>query len=108
MARTINLYIDDCLYRFVKGERLDCVIVVESEETDYFSIRNLPLIRNAVMKAKGVVTTSDESAGPVRAGGFIEWATFTLHALRIELAKSYYVSLDLLSEMPSIGSSHRS
>ena len=58
--------------------------------------------RNAVTKAKQVVANPDDPAGPERGGGFAEWATLALYALRIELGKSYRVTLDLLSEMPSV------
>ena len=58
--------------------------------------------RNSVAKAKAVVATPDEPADPEGGGGFAEWAMLTLHALRIELGKSYRVTLDLLSEMPAV------
>jgi IS5 family transposase len=58
--------------------------------------------RNSVAKAKAVVDNPDEPADPERGGGFAEWAMLTLHALRIELNKSYRVTLDLLSEMPAV------
>jgi len=48
------------------------------------------LTRVTVAKAKSVV------ANPA------EWAMLTLHALRIELGKSYRVAVDLLSEMPGV------
>ena len=54
------------------------------------------------MKAKQVVDNPDEPADPKGGGGFAEWAMLTLHALRIELGKSYRVTLDLLSEMPGV------
>ena len=41
-------------------------------------------------------------AGEPASGGFAEWAMLTVHALRIELAKSYRVAVDLLSEMPGV------
>ena len=53
-------------------------------------------------KAKAVVATPDGSADPEGGGGFAEWAMSTLHALRIELSKSYRVTLDLPSEMPAV------
>jgi hypothetical protein len=37
---------------------------------------------------------------PVVGGGFADWAMLALHALRIELGKSYRVTIDLLSERP--------
>ena len=49
--------------------------------------------RVTVAKAKAVVENPDEPADPERGGGFAEWAMLTLHALRIELAKSYRVAL---------------
>jgi hypothetical protein len=58
--------------------------------------------RNSVAKAKTVVANPDEPADPEGGGGFAEWAMLTLHALRIELNKSYRVALDLLSEMPGV------
>ena len=58
--------------------------------------------RDTVAKAKSVVARPDEPATPFGVGGFAEWAIFTLHALCIELSKSYRVTLDLLSEMPSV------
>lgn len=58
--------------------------------------------RNSVAKAKAVVANPDEPADPERGGGFAEWAMLTLHTLRIELNKSYCVTLDLLSEIPAI------
>ena len=58
--------------------------------------------RNSVAKAKQVVANPDEPADPERGGGFADWAMLTLHALRIELGKSYRVTLDWLSEMPGV------
>ena len=58
--------------------------------------------REAVKKAKDVVKNPDESADPVRGGGFAEWVMLALHALRIELGKSYRQTIDLLSEMPGV------
>ena len=58
--------------------------------------------RVTVAKAKSVVANPDEPADPEGGGGFAEWAMLTLHALRIELGKSYRVAVDLLSEMPGI------
>jgi IS5 family transposase len=58
--------------------------------------------RESVTKAKEVVENPNEPADPERGGGFAEWAMLTLHALRIELGKSYRVTLDLLSEMPGL------
>jgi len=58
--------------------------------------------RNAVTKAKLVVADPDEPADPVGGGGFADWAMLSLHALRIELGKSYRGTLDLLSEMPGV------
>ncbi|MDS0261991.1 IS5 family transposase, partial [Haloarcula sp. S1CR25-12] len=58
--------------------------------------------RVTVAKSKSVVANPDEPADPEGGGGFAEWAMLTLHALRIELAKSYRVALDLLSEMPGV------
>jgi len=55
-----------------------------------------------VVKAKSVVTTPNESADPEGGGGFAEWAMLTLHALRIELAKSHRVAVDLPTEMSSV------
>jgi hypothetical protein len=60
------------------------------------------LTRECVAKAKAVVAKPDEPADPVRGGGFAEWTMLTLHALRIELGKSYRQTIDLLSEMPGI------
>jgi hypothetical protein len=57
--------------------------------------------RESVTKAKEVVENPNEPA-IFRVGGFAEWAMLTLHALRIELGKSYRVTLDLLSEMPGL------
>ena len=58
--------------------------------------------RESVAKAKEVVENPDEPADPVRGGGFAEWAMLTLHAIRIELGKSYRQTIDLLSEMPGV------
>ncbi len=58
--------------------------------------------RNAVTKAKLVVTNPDKPADPRGGRGFAEWAMLVLNALRIELGKSYRVTIDLLSEMPGI------
>jgi IS5 family transposase len=58
--------------------------------------------RVTVAKAKAVVDNPNEPADPEGGGGFAEWAMLTLHALRIELDKSYRVTVDLLSEMPGI------
>ncbi len=58
--------------------------------------------RECVTKAKEVVENPDEPADPVGGGGFAEWAMLTLHALRIELRKSYRQTIDLLSEMPGV------
>ena len=58
--------------------------------------------RATVAKAKAVAADPDEPADPERGGGFAEWAMLTLHALRIELGKSYRVAVDLLSEMPGV------
>lgn len=58
--------------------------------------------RVTAAKAKSVVANPDEPADPERGRGFAEWATLTLHALHIELGKSYRVTVDLLSEMPGI------
>ena len=55
--------------------------------------------RVTVAKAKSVVANPDEPADPEGGRGFSEWAMLTVHALRIELAKSYRVAVDLLSEM---------
>ncbi|AHG02914.1 transposase ISH9 [Halobacterium sp. DL1] len=60
------------------------------------------LTRVTVAKAKSVVATPDEPADPEGGRGFAEWAMLTLHALRIELGKSYRVAVDLLSEMPGV------
>lgn len=60
------------------------------------------LTRESVAKAKQVVANPDEPADPERGGGFAEWAMLTLHAIRIELGKSYRQTIDLLSEMPGI------
>mgnify|MGYP000610360892 CR=1 FL=1 len=58
--------------------------------------------RVTVAKSKSVVANPDEPADPEGGGGFAEWAMLTLHALRIELGKSYRVVVDLLSEMPGV------
>jgi IS5 family transposase len=58
--------------------------------------------RVTVAKAKSVVANPDEPADPSGGGGFAEWAMLTVHALRIELGKSYRVAVDLLSEMPGV------
>ncbi|WP_312912592.1 IS5 family transposase [Natronosalvus caseinilyticus] len=58
--------------------------------------------RKSVAKAKHVVANPDAPADPVGGGGFAEWTMLTLHALRIELGKSYRVTCDLLSEMPGV------
>jgi hypothetical protein len=55
-----------------------------------------------VGKAKSVVDNPNEPASPFGVGGFAEWAMLTVYALRIELAKSYRVAVDLLSEMPDV------
>ena len=60
------------------------------------------LTRNAVTKAKLVVANPDEPADPRGGRGFAEWAMLVLHALHIELGKSYRGTIDLLSEMPGI------
>ena len=58
--------------------------------------------RITVATAKTVVENPGEPADPVRGGGFADWAMLTLHALRIELGKSYRQTIDLLSEMPGV------
>ena len=58
--------------------------------------------RVTVPKSKSVVTNPDEPADPEGGRGFAEWAMLTLHALRIELGKSYCVAVDLLSEMHGV------
>ena len=58
--------------------------------------------RLTVTTAKSVVENPGEPADPVRGGGFADWAMLTLHALRIELGKSYRQTIDLLSEMPGV------
>jgi len=58
--------------------------------------------RVTVATAKTVVANPDEPADPEGGRGFADWAMLTLHALRIELGKSYRVTVDLLSEMPGI------
>jgi hypothetical protein len=58
--------------------------------------------RVSVATAKSVVANPDEPADPEGGRGFAEWAMLTLHALRIELGKSYRVTVDLLSEMPGV------
>ena len=58
--------------------------------------------RVTVEKAKSVVANPDEPADPAGGGGFAEWAMLTLHALRIELGKSYRSTVDLLSEMSRV------
>lgn len=58
--------------------------------------------RVTVATAKSVVENPGEPADPVGGGGFADWAMLTLHALRIELGKSYRQTIDLLSEMPGV------
>ena len=58
--------------------------------------------RATVAKAKAVAADPDEPADPERGGGFAGWAMLALHALRIELGKSYRVAVDLLGEMPGV------
>ena len=58
--------------------------------------------RESVAKAKQIVANPDEPADPERGRGFAEWAMLALHALRIELGKSYRQTIDILSEMPGI------
>mgnify|MGYP006876372764 CR=1 FL=1 len=58
--------------------------------------------RVTVAKAKSVAANPDEPTTPFGVGGFAEWAMLTVHALRIELGKSYRVAVDLLSEMPGV------
>jgi len=58
--------------------------------------------RVTVAKAKSVVDNPDELADPEGGGGFAEWVMLTVHALRINLGKSYRVAGDLLSEMPGV------
>jgi len=58
--------------------------------------------RVTVAKAKSVVANPDKPAGTEGGRGFAEWAMLALYALRIELGKSYRVSVELLNEMPSI------
>lgn len=58
--------------------------------------------RESVVKAKEVVANPDEPADPARGRGFAKWVMLALHALRIELGKSYRQTIDLLSEMPGI------
>ena len=58
--------------------------------------------RVTVAKAKSVVADPDEPADPEGGRGFSEGAMLTLHALRIDLGKSYRVAVDLLSEMLGI------
>ncbi|MWV38845.1 IS5 family transposase [Natrialba sp. INN-245] len=60
------------------------------------------LTRVTVANAKSVVDNPDEPADPEGGGGFAEWAMLTLHALRIELDKSYRITVDLLSDMPAV------
>ena len=55
-----------------------------------------------VKMAKSVVATPHEPASSFGVGGFAEWAILTVHALRMELGKSYRVGVDLLSEMPGV------
>ena len=61
--------------------------------------------RVTVAKANAVVENPDEPADPE--GGFAEWAMLTLHALRIELGTSYYMTLNLLSDLSSRNSGCR-
>jgi hypothetical protein len=58
--------------------------------------------RVTAAKAKSVIENSDEPADLEGGGGFAEWTMLTLHALSIELDKSYRVAVDLLSEMPGV------
>ncbi len=58
--------------------------------------------RVTVAKSKSAVTNPDEPVDPEGGRGFAEWAMLTLHALRIELGKSYRVAVDLLSEMAGV------
>ena len=58
--------------------------------------------RESVTKAKEIVENPDEPADLERGRGFAEWVMLALHALRIELGKSYRQTIDLLSEMPGI------
>ncbi|EMA47328.1 transposase IS4 family protein, partial [Halococcus saccharolyticus DSM 5350] len=58
--------------------------------------------RVAVAKAKSVVANPDEPATPFGVCGYAKWAMLTLHALHIELGKSYRVAVDLPSEMPGV------
>jgi IS5 family transposase len=58
--------------------------------------------RLTVATAKSVVAHPEDPADPVGGGGFADWAMITLHALRIELGKSYRQTVDLLSEMPGV------
>ena len=58
--------------------------------------------RATVATAKSVVENPGEPSSPDRVGGFADWALLTLHALRIELGKSYRQTIDLLSEMPGV------
>ncbi len=54
------------------------------------------------LKVNQLSITPDEPADPEGDGGFAKWAMLSLHALRIELGKSYRVAVDLLSEMPGV------
>jgi hypothetical protein len=58
--------------------------------------------RVTVATDKTAVANADEPADPEGGHGFADWAMLTLHALRIELGKSYRVTVDLLSEMLGI------
>ena len=63
-------------------------------------IRLLTCVTGA--KVKSVVGNLNEPADLEGRGGFAEWVMLTLHTFRIERAKSYRVTLDLLSEMHSM------
>jgi hypothetical protein len=69
-------------------------IDVKSEETGYFEFGNPSLHQDAVTKVKLVVANHDEPAEPYEGRGFAEWAMLVLHALRIELGKSYRGTID--------------
>ncbi len=58
--------------------------------------------RKAVSLAKNALGGRGEAAAPEGGRGFADYAVVSLHYLRIYLAKPYFETLDLLSEMPHI------
>ena len=59
-------------------------------------------ISEVVLIVQVVTGDGDESAATFRGGGFADYASVSLHCLRIYLATSYRMTINLLKEMPQI------